>query len=225
MNKKLAKLYLFGDSICFGQLVSSHQTWATALAAALESVDDVGCQFVVQNAGVNGNTTRQALERIHDDLLSHSPDFVLIQFGMNDCNYWLTDHGTPRVSKKGFVANLEEIVEKAIAAGASRCILNTNHLSLRGNFDHLDDKSYEESNSEYSELIRRAYENLQVRGFQVNIIDIEAAWRRYLREDCSNKLEELLLEDGIHLSPAGHLLYREIVVPDVLKILSSAVNR
>ena len=78
--------------------------------------------------------------------------------------------------------------------------------------------------SEYNELIRSAYENLKLRGFQVNLIDIEAAWTRYLSEDHSNRLEELLLDDGIHLSTAGHLLYRKIIVPNVLEIIGSAIN-
>ena len=31
------KIYLFGDSICFGQLISGHKTWAAAFARSLEA--------------------------------------------------------------------------------------------------------------------------------------------------------------------------------------------
>ena len=110
------KLYLFGDSICFGQLVSSYKTWASSLATALEKLNNSETRFLVQNAGVNGNTTRQALERLYYDVISHSPKYVLIQFGMNDCNYWETDRGLARVSPTAFMANLKEIVCKCEAA-------------------------------------------------------------------------------------------------------------
>jgi len=84
--KQNVQLYLFGDSICFGQLISGHRTWASSLAESLEGLNSEHKTFLVQNVGVNGNTTRQALERLNYDVTSHAPKYVLIQFGMNDCN-------------------------------------------------------------------------------------------------------------------------------------------
>ena len=130
MNTK--NLYLFGDSICFGQLIGSYKTWASLLCKSLELSFSDNINFSVQNAGVNGNTTRQALERLHYDVISHRPDYVLIQFGMNDCNYWRSDNGQPRVSKGAFLHNLVEISQKCISSGVNALILSTNHLSDKG---------------------------------------------------------------------------------------------
>lgn len=219
MQKKVG-LYLFGDSICFGQLVSSHKTWATALAQAVESLNSEEKKFVIQNAGVNGNTTRQALERMHFDVTSHSPDYVVIQFGMNDCNYWMTDQGVPRVSQKAFVANLEEIVKKLTIAGARHCFLHTNHPSNKGKFNHISSITYDESNVEYNELVRLAYSNLIAVGAPVTLFDNEFEWIQYLRRNSMiSELKVLLLDDGIHLSEFGHNLYKETIVPRLVAII------
>jgi hypothetical protein len=62
INKK--SFYLFGDSICYGQLVSPERTWAMALSIALNNLSIFEGNFLLQKTGVNGNTTRQALERM-----------------------------------------------------------------------------------------------------------------------------------------------------------------
>jgi len=152
-QQKTINLYLFGDSICFRQLVSSHKTWATALTKSFEALHLPGKQFLVQNAGVNGNTTRQALERMHYDVTSHAPDYVLIHFGMNDCNYWETDQGMPIVSPAAFMANPQEIVKKSLCSGVKHCFINTNHPSMKGLFRYISNKTYDQSNREYSTLI------------------------------------------------------------------------
>ena len=219
MIRPQSRFYLFGDSICFGQLVSSHETWATGLAKEIEKLDAINNDFLVQNAGVNGNTTRQALERIYYDVTSHLPNYVLVQFGLNDCNYWKTDFGQPRVSQKSFLYNLIEIVDKVLLAGAKHVFLNTNHPTNMGTLNHTEGKSYDESNSEYSGLVREAFSILKSAGKPVTCCDIESAWQQYLRENEKVELGQLLLEDGIHLSTSGHTLYQKVVTPLVIKIL------
>ena len=41
--------------------------------------------FSTINAGVSGDSSLQGLERLERDVLSHSPDLVLVAFGLNDC--------------------------------------------------------------------------------------------------------------------------------------------
>ena len=89
------------------------------------------------------------------EVQSHGVDILLVQFGMNDCNYWQSDHGLPRVSRASFRANLEEIVERAFRFGARRVLLNTNHPTGRDR-ERLPfaDITYQDSNAEYNRLIR-----------------------------------------------------------------------
>lgn len=213
-------LYLLGDSICFGQLVGSHKTWASQLCQDFESLNSHDFNFLVQNAGVNGNTTRLALERLHYDVLTHKPNFVLIQFGMNDCNYWYSDFGYPRVSRGAFVENLIEISEKCLASGASGIFLATNHFSKKGFIDVGKKKfSYDESNKEYNVLIRKAYLSLYHNKRPVKLLDNEKFWAE--KVDCNKDLivNDLLLSDGIHLSEMGHNLYSEYITDNILSFV------
>jgi acyl-CoA thioesterase-1 len=216
------KLFLFGDSICFGQLVSGHNTWAVKLSQSLENSSILNNDILIQNAGVNGNTTRQALERLHFDVNSHRPDYILLQFGMNDCNYWESDYGLPRVSPDSFRSNLEEIAQKCFASGVKRLILNTNHPTLKGSFKHLNRITYDQSNKQYNNYIRESYEKLLHDGYPIILNDIEIYWNNFLEANSSNfHLRNLLLTDGIHLSVKGHELYTKCILPLIKAVLKS----
>lgn len=207
--EKIIKLFIFGDSIGYGQLVSHHKTWAAKLSEKLSKSIKKN-SFVIQNASVNGNTTRQALERMTYDVTSHSPDILLIQFGMNDCNYWASDFGSPRVSKKAFSANLIEIIEKAINSNIRHIFLNTNHPSLKSGIDHINGLTHIDSNREYNEVTRETFNEVSSH-HPVTLIDIEAEFERELDANINIKLSDLLLQDGIHLSEEGHDLYFKIL--------------
>src|SRR3546814_328317 len=122
-----------GDAICVGQGVSIHSGGVTRSAQSLDRIaESHNCEVVVTNASVNGNTTRQALERMPYEVQSHGVDILIVQFGLNDCNYWQSDGGLPRVSPAAFAANLKEIVERGRAFGAGRIFLHNNHPTTRG---------------------------------------------------------------------------------------------
>jgi len=206
------KVFFFGDSICFGQYVSPHKTWVTQIARELDKLPG-GENIQVMNASVNGNTTRMALERMPYDVQSHSPDIILIQFGVNDCNYWKTDGGHPRVSKMGFKANLIEIIERSRIFGAKEIFLNTNNPSPKTSpFDYAP-LSFQQSNEEFNQIIREV-----AKVTHVNLIDIEKYWLEQFEKGL--RLQDLLLPDNIHLSIQGHNLYFEIVYPYIEKALN-----
>jgi lysophospholipase L1-like esterase len=147
-----------------------------------------------------------ALERMPYDVQSHNPDIIIIQFGVNDCNYWQTDKGHPRVSQIGFKANLIEIVERSRIFGAKEIFLNTNNpLPKTPKFQHAT-VSLSESNEEYNQIVREA-----AKDSHANLIDIEKYWFDKLKKGL--KIEDLVLPDNVHLSVLGHNLYVEIVYP------------
>jgi acyl-CoA thioesterase I len=209
MQKTTCRIVFFGDSICNGQGVSLHRGWVPRLSAAAEALSsEIGCDVMVVNASVNGSTTRQALERMAYEVQSHDLDILLVQFGLNDCNFWITDRGLPRVSPESFEANLIEIITRGRHFGARAILLNTNHPTTKT----LDPQpffpiSYAESSRRYNQIIRRVAKRF---GDYVHLNDIEKVWS----ERCANSdksLKELLLQDGLHPSPAGHDLYYEVL--------------
>ena len=46
-------IFIFGDSIAYGQLVSVNKTWVHKVANWLDN------QYIIQNSSIMGNTTRE----------------------------------------------------------------------------------------------------------------------------------------------------------------------
>lgn len=199
------KLYFFGDSICFGQFVSPNRIWVNLVTSRLErKYPDLS----VQNLSVNGRTTRQALEDMPYQVQAHRPEILYIQFGMNDCNHWVTDNGSTRVSLPGFEANLGEIVLRARLAGAKQIYIATNHptphTTLYDNMPGVS-MSYQNSNLQFNTVIRKVAVD-----YQAILVDNEAHWVAN-HFNTPSALQELVLPDGIHLSESGHRAYADFV--------------
>lgn len=210
-------IYFFGDSICFGQFVSPCYIWINLLTKELENHFSAE-KLTVQNPSVNGRTTRQALEDMSFQIQSNLVDYLYVQFGMNDCNYWANDFGCPRVSKSAFEANLIEIIERARKSDTQLVFLGTNHPSEKvATSPHP--QSYQQMNAEYNKIIRKVA-SLK----KVILIDHERYWHTAF-ESSNYSLHQLVLPDGIHLSEQGHVIYANcacsIMINALQKHLSS----
>ncbi len=195
--KDTIKLFFFGDSIMLGQGVSLHQSWVSRISAAIGLIAEKRYRKIITiNASINGDTTRTALERMPFDVQSHGVDIIVIQFGLNDCNCWESDGWLPRVSPDAFKANLNEIIQRAQVFGARKTFLLTNHPVNKL------------SNSVYNKAIR----NVSHEHPSVELIDVEINFY-------NKKLQDLLLDDGIHPNLKGHDLYFN----SLLNIISHAV--
>jgi acyl-CoA thioesterase-1 len=206
------KVFFFGDSICFGQGISLHKGWVPRISAKLDKVaQNHNREILIVNSSVNGRTTRQALEHMPYEIQSHQPAVLIVQFGMNDCNYWETDGGNPRVSPKAFAANLEEIITRAFTFGAKKVLLNTNHPTGRDQevmpFTNI---SYQQSNERYNQIIRDVAARQDSR---VILNDIEKAFKTDPLNNSRRGLLTLLLPDLLHPSERGHELYLDVISP------------
>lgn len=118
-----ARVVCVGDSITFGEHVTSDRRWTTLMALARP-------EWNVLNRGVNGETTRDGLLRFPMDVQAPRPDVTVIQFGHNDANTWACDNGLPRVSEASYVANLSEMVERALHFGSKVIVLAPHRTRL-----------------------------------------------------------------------------------------------
>jgi len=174
-----------GDSITAGQhLAAGEKAWP----ALIKGHDVVA-------AGVPSDTTRLGLERFPQDVQAKGPEAVVIQFGHNDANRWDTDRGLPRVSQAAFAANLAEMVARCRAFGAVPflCTLTPSTRSQQ----HAEDVE------RYDRILRGVAE-------AVWLIDVRRLF--WLLSTFTPQVNEnLLLDDGLHLSPAGHRVYAAAV--------------
>jgi len=212
MQSTVLRICYFGDSITYGlghdhKGVDIHRRWTALVDKVLQKYEAKGIFIYSLNLGENGNTTRNGLERLQE-VYAFNPDLVTIQFGMNDCNYWLSDRGLPRVNPISFKFNLKEMIEKLFAAKVKSILLITNHL-IPVEKKMLNGKSYNENNRFYNQIIREV-----ARECGVTLCDIEIL----LADSIDNK--KLFLEENgrwIHLSELGNQRYAEEILPFIEK--------
>jgi lysophospholipase L1-like esterase len=212
----LVRLVHMGDSITFGQYVDESLRWTSLIADHLvRKYLDSSIQILSLSRGISGETTRMGLERYHSDVQSLYPDVLTIQFGLNDCNCWLTDMGAQRVSALAFKANLIEMIERSRLFGAKYIILANNHPTLRHKV-MLNGERYEDANARYSEIVRQV-------ATETNVIfcDIRKEFVKYNREELAGYL--LPYPDQLHLSVAGNQIYANVMWPIVEKCIQEVI--
>jgi len=108
------KIICFGDSLTYGTGASSGKDYPSQLSQMISRP--------VINAGVPGDTTARALQRLERDVLAYAPDIVLITLGGNDLK-----NG---IAKNVAFDNLRAIVE-AIQEQGGQVIIGGLHIPFR----------------------------------------------------------------------------------------------
>ena len=98
----------FGDSITFGYGAQTQESYPVVLSKMI--------QIPVINAGIDGDTTTEALRRFDSDVLERDPLLVIIEFGGNDF--------LRKIPKEVTVKNVKEMVERVQVKGAMAAIVD-----------------------------------------------------------------------------------------------------
>ncbi|MCI0347325.1 MAG: GDSL-type esterase/lipase family protein, partial [Chloroflexi bacterium] len=98
----------FGDSITGGHGLPLEVTFPHRLGAALGRP--------VRNAGVSGDTTAGALQRLGSDVLAHRPKLVVVELGANDA--------FRRVPSAQTLQNLRTIVRRVRESGSGVVLIH-----------------------------------------------------------------------------------------------------
>ncbi|MDD5098095.1 MAG: GDSL-type esterase/lipase family protein [Candidatus Omnitrophica bacterium] len=102
LNAQGANIICFGDSITFGYGANPGEDYPAILAQMVK--------FPVINAGVDGDTSFEALERLEKDVLDQNPRLVIVEFCGNDF--------LKKVPREDTVKNLAVIIERIQQKGA-----------------------------------------------------------------------------------------------------------
>jgi lysophospholipase L1-like esterase len=146
----------------------------------------------VVNAGVSGNTTVDALNRIDADVLALKPQLVTVMFGLNDMT---------RVPIEEYEANLSEIIKRCRDNGAEVVLCTPNAIAET-------DKRSVAKLVEYIAGLRRVAEREQT-----PIADCNATCEAIRAWDQFDWL--MLMSDEIHPSMNGHKLLAETIAKAV----------
>lgn len=110
------RVLALGDSLTAPHGVKPGEDWPTLLGQKTG--------WAVINAGISGNTSAQALDRLPGLLDEHQPQLVLVSLGGNDMLRKLPQEQT--------VTNLGRMLDLARASGAKTVLLATPKPSLAG---------------------------------------------------------------------------------------------
>lgn len=188
--------------------------------------DTLGAEMealTVINAGVRGNTTEAARERLQSEVLDHQPDLVIICLGINDstCDVWKDPpQRTPRVPLETYLRNMEYFCDRIRASGAACLLLTTQPLSwtpaLKGMYGKPpyaadDPDGFNATLRTYMEALRAF-----ARDRDLPLVDLYSMF-----QDCRIDRGVDLCQwfpDGMHPNSEGHALIADYLIPEVRRI-------
>ncbi|MDR7319251.1 SGNH/GDSL hydrolase family protein [Brevibacillus nitrificans] len=184
--------------VCFGDSLTARTEGHDRPLLSILLGQKLGADWKVINAGVPGNNTFQARERVENDVLRHDPDLVTVFFGANDAAFH------KQVPLPDFKTNLTEVVTRI---GPKRVILispapvderlqefRTNEV-MQQYADAVREVS-EEVGSHYLDLFTRMLElpNLQavLRGDRNDGLHLGELGYEVLADEISQKIEKVI---------------------------------
>lgn len=209
------RIVALGDSTTeAGWEGNADSVYPERLAAALEAR---GFPVEMINAGLSDTTSVQAVARLDRDVRRHSPDYVIVQFGINDS--WIDAHRgrtAPRLTIEEYADSLRRIVRTLRSDGARVILMTPNpmrwsefygreywdHPEL--GFDAEDPRGINRLLDVYAQRVRDV-----ARRKSVPLVDVSARFEAYDRSPGRSISELLLPNDDIHPNDAGHALIAE----------------
>ncbi|HQY05900.1 MAG TPA: GDSL-type esterase/lipase family protein [Lacunisphaera sp.] len=176
---------------------------------------ELGVTVKIINAGVRGNTTEHARQRLAADVLAKQPDLVVIQFGINDSamDVWKDPPVThTRVTKETYRKNLEYFVAEIRRQHGQVMFMTPNPKQWSEKMRELYGKPpYQVDDPDGFNLNLRPFaeEMRQVaKELEVPMLDVMAAYDAHHRANPENSL----LSDGIHPNQAGQQLVADLLL-------------
>ncbi len=188
-----------------------------------------GIRTRVINAGVGKNTTEDGLKRFEKDVLALDPDYVIIQFGLNDSAIDVSGgKSEPRVALETYIKNLTYFVQTLIDHGIKAILMTPNPMFWteklkrvfgKPPYDTEDPWGLNRMNADYAEAVR----GIAVKK-AVPLVDIYRYFEEY--DQVKGQRADDLLLDGMHPNDIGHpiiasLLARQIISMDLKKLAES----
>jgi lysophospholipase L1-like esterase len=187
-----------------------------------QELPDRGQSVRVINAGIGGNHSEHARVRFEKDVLSHQPDIVIIQFGINDAavDVWKDPPASePRIPLAEYEQNLRRFINVLAERKVNVILMTPNPLRWTPKMRELYGKP--------------PYLPNDTNGFNIKLMDYAATTREIARTEdvplidvyqifesfgktASQSVDDLLL-DGIHPNERGHRLIADPLIATLMK--------
>jgi len=208
----------FGDSITFAINkfgVTDQTAFRGIVASELER--DLGRPVRAHNAGVGGDITTQAIERVESAVVRRAPDLVTVMFGVNDAGFYRPDTDsfadTPRVTLDDFRRALAEIVGKVQQTDAAIVLLTP--LPMNKHYWGVELKPYVDNGLNY--LVCQYAQAARDVAADRDLALVDT----YAHFDSHPETVDMV-PDGIHPNPDGHRVIADLLLPVVRQTLGIA---
>jgi lysophospholipase L1-like esterase len=200
---KKIKVIFFGDSITqMGVQANGYVTLTNGLLNPGGNGD-----YEVSGAGIGGNKVYDLYLRMDDDVISKSPDIVVIWVGVNDV--WHKRMGTGTDADK-FEKFYRAIIKKLKDAHAKVIICTPSTIGEKNDYSNEQDGDL----NKYSNIIRKIAADEQV-----GLIDLRKEFHEYeVDHNPGNQEKGILTLDGVHLNGQGNRFVADLMADAVKKI-------
>lgn len=180
-----------------------------------ETLTEAGIPNKVINSGVGSNHTgsvkdndrpkiEHGMDRFEKAVLSHHPDWVTLNFGLNDAYQDKGDGTASRIPLEAFIANLTHFITEIKKINGRVILLTPNPLSSKLEpFRHERLKLYKDA------VIKLA------KSEHVELINSWKVFGKYARKNPGGM--EGLMPDGLHPMDTGHTLIADEIVKIIKK--------
>lgn len=201
---KKKKIVFFGDSIT--QAGVEPKGYITVMKDMLQKEGNVNYDLI--GAGIGGNKVYDLYLRIEDDVISKSPDIVVIYVGVNDV-WHKSSSGTGTDADK-FEKFYRALIKKLMAANAKVIVCTPATIGEKKNYVNQQDGDL----NKYSAIIRNIATDLQL-----PVCDLRTLFENYEQEHNTNDTDRgVLTTDGVHLNEIGNRLVAETMMEKIKEI-------
>ncbi|HLA58555.1 MAG TPA: GDSL-type esterase/lipase family protein [Puia sp.] len=200
MPAKKIKVVYFGDSI----------TEAAVKPHGFIMIDDSllnpkgASNYELIGAGVSGNKVYDLYLRMEDDVISKSPDIVVIYVGVNDV--WHKKMGTGTDADK-FERFYLALIKKFKSANIRVIVCTPAAIGER--FDNTNEQDGDMNH--YSNIIRKIAADQHL-----TLVDLRLAFVEYEKLNNKNNVDRgLLTSDGVHLNDAGNMFVAKLMAEGI----------
>ncbi len=207
------RIAAFGDSLTYGYGVLSHVAYPSRLARELPDKRPES-SWKIYNCGVNGDTSRDALQRLESDVLRLKPHITVILLGSNDSALNEGQYRTPWEYEQ----NLSQMIERLSVSKHDRegfhggCCLPL----LITPPPVIDTDFYPFTTTDRIEWYRDIVLKL-AKSYHCPVIDLFSVFLQK-KEKGYTEYDDLFQYDGVHWSNKGYDVFYELIERKLLEL-------
>ena len=203
---KELKIICFGDSLTFGYCAGFQKDYVSLFRSKVKE-DFPDYNIYIKNKGVNGETSREGLQRLYEDVIDEHADIVIMLFGSNDAAFSDYQHRALEEFSYNYDTIIKELKTKSI------------QLVLITQPPVIEDEEMPFIENEVLEKYSNIVINKSIE-YNLPLVDMNKAFKKQPKEI----YKTLFQWDGVHISDEGYILFSNTIYEILKPIIEKRIN-